>query len=129
LGLRGAGALEAIGGQRQQMGQRGMDLAYQDFLEQRDLPMERVGFMSDIVRGLPMSQRLTQTDRGPADIYQPSGLAQIAGAYGTIKGLTEEARGGRVRRYAGGRVRRYANGGLARVRDMMDLSPAEMSYA
>ena len=122
LGLRGAGALEAIGGQRQQMGQRSADLAYQDFLEQRDLPMERVGFMSDIVRGLPMGQRLTTTERGPADVYQPSGLAQIAGAYGTIKGLTEEARGGYIRG--------YAKGGLARIREMMmDPNSEVLAYA
>jgi len=126
LGLRGAGALEAVGAQRQQMGQRGLDLAYGDFQEQRDLPFNRLGFMSDIVRGLPMSQRLTQTDRGPADIYQPSGLAQIAGAYGTVKGLTE-ARGGRIRRpYARG-GRRYARGGLARIREM--LNPEVVAYA
>jgi hypothetical protein len=123
LGLRGAGALEAVGAQRQQQGQRGMDLAYQDFLEQRDLPFERLGFMSDVVRGLPMGQRVTATERGPADIYQPSGLAQIAGAYGTVKGLTEAR---------GGRIRRYAKGGLARAREILDLKPEdywEVSYA
>ncbi len=118
MGLRGAGALEAVGAQRQQQGQRGMDLAYQDFLEQRDLPFERLGFMSDVVRGLPMGQRVTATERGPAAVYQPSGLSQIAGAYGTYRGLTEEARGGRVRR-------RYAKGGLARAREIIDLSPED----
>ncbi len=125
MGLRGAGALEAVGAQRQQMGQRGMDLAYRDFLEQRDLPFERLGFMSDIVRGMPMGQRTTVTERGPAEVYQPSGLAQMAGAYGTIRGLQEEdARGGYVRG--------YAKGGLARAREIIDLNPDdywEVSYA
>jgi hypothetical protein len=121
LGLRGAGALEGIGATRQQQEQRGLDLAYQDFQEQRDLPFDRLSFMSDIVRGLPMGGRETTTERGPASIYQPSPLSQVIGGAGVYKALTE-ARGGRVRR-----VRRYAKGGLARVRDMM--SPTEMSYA
>lgn len=124
LGLRGAGALETIGAQRQQMGQRSADLAYRDFLEQRNLPMERVGFMSDIVRGLPMSQRLQTTDRGPADVYQPSGLAQIGGAYGMFRGLQEEEDA------RGGYVRGYAKGGLARIREMMmDPNPEVLAYA
>lgn len=118
LGLRGAGALEAVGAQRRGLGQAGLDLAYGDFREQRALPFERLGFMSDVVRGLPMGQRLTTTERGPADVYQPSPLSQGIGAYGVYRGLTgdrEEARGGYIRG--------YAKGGLARAVDVIDLSP------
>ena len=105
-GIRDAATLEAIGMQQQQLGQAGLTMAHQDFLEQRDLPIDRVKFMSDIVRGLPTGTSTTTRDFGPASIYQPSGLAQIAGAYGTYKGLKgENARGGRV----------YARGGLAMV--------------
>jgi hypothetical protein len=107
LGYGDAAAMEAIGAERQGMAQRGMDLAYGDFREQRDLPMDRVKFMSDIVRGLPTETATTRTDYGPADIYQPSGLSQIVGAYGTYQGL-KNADGGYIRR-----PNRYAHGGLA----------------
>lgn len=105
LGYADAAALEAIGRTRRDLGQRSLDTAYGDFREQRDLPMDRVKFMSDIVRGLPTSTSTTRQDYGPADTYQPSGLSQIIGAYGTYKGLTE-AEGGYI-------PRRYSEGGLA----------------
>jgi hypothetical protein len=106
LGAIDAASLEAIGNARQQQGQRSLDLAYGDFQEQRDLPLRRVGFMSDIIRGLPASAiggTKTTTEVGPASIYQPSGLSQIAGAYGVYKGL-KEARGGGVRAAEGGYI-------------------------
>ena len=106
LGYTDAAALEGIGQQEQQLGQRGLDLAYQDFLEQRDLPFERLGFMSNIIRGLPYSRQIQQQEYGPASVYQPSGLSQIIGAYGTYKGLTE-AEGGYIE------PEQYAEGGLA----------------
>ncbi len=87
MGLTDAAALAEIGRQTRGMDQASMDLAYADFLEQRDLPFQRLGFMSDIVRGLPSQRTLTRTDVGPADIYQPSPLSQLAGAYGVYRGL------------------------------------------
>lgn len=114
FGMRDAAALEAIGRQQQELGQRGLDLAYEDFREQRDLPFERLGFMSEIVRGLPTSERARTTERAPASAYQPSPLSQLIGAYGTYRGLTGSARGGRVRR---------AHGGLARA--TIDLAPED----
>ena len=87
MGMRDIGMLEAIGQQRQALGQRGLDLAYQDFLQQRDLPFERLGFMSDIIRGLPMQRTRQVQETGPAQVYQPSPLQQIIGAYGAGRGL------------------------------------------
>ena len=120
LGLRGAAAMEAIGQQEQALGQQSLDLAYKDFLEQRDLPFARTRYMSEILRGLPPSAvptAATTTERGPAQVYQPSGLAQIAGAYGTYRGLT----GAR-----GGEVKKYQMGGLAAAQDdVIDLGPTE----
>ena len=115
LGMTDAAALESIGQQEQAQAQAGMDLAYRDFLEQRDLPFERTGFMSDIIRGLPYSRQTQRQDYGPASVYQPSGLSQIIGAYGTYKGLTEEAEGGYIDHDTGRYVEPYAKGGLAVV--------------
>ena len=97
MGLTDAAAMEGIGAQQQGQTQRSMDLAYQDFLEQRNLPFDRVAFMNAAIRGLPMDTFTTRTDYGPADIYQPSPLSQIVGAYGVYRGMNPRdggARGG-----------------------------------
>ncbi len=110
MGAFDAASLEALGAQRRGLGQSSLDLAYEDFLRQRDYPREQIGFMSDIIRGIPSSavpRTTTTTETGPADIYQPSGLSQILGAYSTYKGLTE------------------ARGGLARAKDVIDLPASE----
>ena len=114
MGLTDAAALEAIGAQMQGLDQRALDLAYSDFLEQRDLPFDRLAFMSNLIRGLPMDRTVTRTDVGPAQVYQPSPLLQIAGAYGVYRGLNPrgEAEGG----YIEGEyddVTDYAEGGYA----------------
>ena len=87
------------GGQQQQQTQRGLDTAYQDFLNQQNYPYKQLGFMSDLIRGLPLGQKSTST------LYEGSGdtLGQLAGlgmgAYGMSKMMAE---GGLA--YAGGGV-------------------------
>jgi hypothetical protein len=112
LGLQGAGALgqlgqtqfsqqqqamqaqAAAGQQQQQREQTALDQAYQDFLSQRGQPYQQIAFMSDILRGGPLSQTTYQQFQAP-----PSFLGQVAGA-----GLT----------YAGARqAGLFAAGGLA----------------
>lgn len=108
MGLTDAAAMEGIGAQQQGQTQRSMDLAYQDFLEQRNLPFDRLAFMNQIVRGLPMDTFTTRSDYGPADVYQPSPLSQIVGAYGVYRGMNpREAEGGYID------VDDYAEGGYA----------------
>ena len=88
MGLTDAASMEAIGQQTRGMDQASLDLAYADFLEQRQLPFDRASWMSEIIRGLPPQGRTTtRTDVGPASIYQPSPLSQLAGAYGVYRGL------------------------------------------
>lgn len=106
LGALDAASLESIGASRQGLAQRSLDTAYGDFKEERDLPLSRTAYMSDIIRGLPASAiggTKSTTEVGPASIYQPSGLSQIAGAYGVYKGL-KEARGGYVNAAEGGYI-------------------------
>jgi hypothetical protein len=112
LGYTDAAALEAIGRQMQGMDQASIDLAYQDFLEQRDLPWQRLGQMSELIRGLPPSfvpRSQTRTDVGPASVYQPSPLSQVIGGYGVYRGMNPrgEAEGGYIDPEG------YAIGGLA----------------
>lgn len=98
MGLTDAAALEGIGAQIQGLDQRALDLAYQDFLEQRQLPFDRLAFMSDIIRGIQVPRTTTRTDVGPAQVYQPSPLSQLVGAYGVYRGLNPggQAEGGYI---------------------------------
>jgi hypothetical protein len=121
MGLTDAAALEGVGAQQQALNQRSLDTAYNDFVEQRDLPFDRLGFMNQMIRGLPYTRVTDRTETGPADYYGPSPLSQIAGAYGTYRGLTDQAEGGYIEGdyedvtgYAqGGPVQEYGIGGLA----------------
>lgn len=79
MGYTDTAALEAIGQQQQALGQRNLDVAYQDFQAQRDYPKSQLGFLSNLVRGQPYSQTTNTTSTGPASTYQPSGLSQILG--------------------------------------------------
>ena len=134
MGMMDAAQMEAIGAQRRGLEQGSMDLAYQDFLEQRELPWQRLGQMSELIRGLPPSfvPRVTQrTDVGPASVYQPSPLSQLVGGYGVYRGLKGDAEGGYIDGdgYAeGGYIypQEYGIGGLATAawRGMYDLGKA-----
>jgi hypothetical protein len=85
MGYADTAALEAIGQQQQNLGQRSLDTRYQDFIAQRNYPREQVGFMSNIVRGVPYSQTTNTVSNAPASTYQPSGLAQIIGGLSAVR--------------------------------------------
>ena len=78
LGLTGAAAVESIGQQEQALTQRSLDLAYQDFQRQRDDPYNKIAFINAAVRGLELPSRTVTESTGPANVYTPSVLAQIA---------------------------------------------------
>lgn len=68
--------LEQIGSQRQQLGQKSADLAYQDFLAQREYPYEQVQRLAAI-GGQPSAQGTGSTSTtapGPSKIGQIGGL-------------------------------------------------------
>ena len=79
----------AYGGQQQALQQQGLDQAYQDFLNQQNYPYKQLGFMSDMIRGLPVGQVSTQQLYTP----DPSAAQTIgaigAGAYGLSKFMAE----------------------------------------
>jgi hypothetical protein len=89
MGYGDAAAMEAVGRTQRGMGQQSMDLAYQDFMRQQNYPRETIDWMSGVIRGLP-SERYTQYQQtGPADIYQPSPLSQLASVGTGIYGLSQ----------------------------------------
>ena len=77
--------MQAGAGQQQQaQDQRGLDMAYQDFLSQRGHPQQQLAFMSDILRGGPLSQTTYQQYQAP-----PSFAAQLGGAGLTYLGARQ----------------------------------------
>ena len=122
--LQGAGQLGALGGQQfgqemdinrlqQQVGaqqqalrQQGLTQAYQDFLNEQNYPYKQLGFMSDMIRGLPLGQQSTR------QLYEPPGsmIGQLGGIGTGLLGLSSAAKtfGGFAE---GGEVQGYADGG------------------
>lgn len=113
-GLRDAAALEAIGGTQQQQGQKGMDLAYEDFVAQRDYDKNQTRYVSELARGFPqpVSTATTVTAPGtpaPSPVSQLGGLA--LGGYGLSKLLKKGGRVTPMRSIGGMKMaKRYANG-------------------
>lgn len=108
------------GAQQQDLQQRGLTQAYQDFQNQQNYPYKQLGFMSDMIRGLPLGQQTT------SQMYEAEpGMAQQIGSIGMgAMGLSKfMAEGGEVKGYArGGGVDSQEN-----VKNIVDsLSPQQM---
>lgn len=75
----------AYGGQQQALEQQGLSQAYQDFQNQQNYPYKQLGFMSDMIRGLPLGQQSTK------QVYEPeAGLgSQLLGAGTAAYGLSK----------------------------------------
>lgn len=77
--------------QQQQQSQNILNNQYQDFLNFQNAPYKQMGFMSDILRGLPLTQQ-------SATMYQtpPSLGSQLIGAGTAAAGFAMRAKGGSV---------------------------------
>ena len=120
LGQTQFGQQQAINAAQQQVGaiqqaqaQQGLDLSYQDFLKQRNYPYQQLAFMSDMTRGIPLSQSAQQIYTAPPSaVSQLGGLGMSAlGIYGMSGGFRGGgmAKGGPVKMAQGGLA--YATGG------------------
>ena len=89
LGVSNIGALEAAGQAQQQQTQRSLDLAYQDFLEQRGWDKDQIAFLNNAIRGLQIPTTQSTQAYGPTSVYQPSPLSQMAQGAATAYGLTK----------------------------------------
>tara|TARA_R110002012_G_scaffold81187_2_gene205566 strand:+ start:15255 stop:16076 length:822 start_codon:yes stop_codon:yes gene_type:complete len=87
MGVQDINTLLGIGGLTQQMGQQGLDFARQNALQKMSEPFQRIGFLSDLFRGVPSAQQtVTTTTPSPSTGSQLAGLGiaglGYAGAYG-----------------------------------------------
>ena len=85
-----AGALQ------QAQEQRGLDIGYQQYQDSLNYPYKQLGFMSDIYRGLPMSQSAQSMYQNPSMISQAAGLGTAGmGIYGMYN-MMNKAEGGAI---------------------------------
>ena len=89
------------GGQQQQQMQNILGAQYQSWLDQQNQPYKQMGFMSDIIRGAPLSQM-------GSTVYSaaPSAVSQLGGLAATAYGASMKAKGGSIKE------QRFAKGGV-----------------
>ena len=107
-------ALQQAGAQQQALAQQQLTNQYQDFLNQMNYPYQQLGFMSDILRGMPTTGITTQQQyqAQPSMFSQIAGLGLGLGALGKGFNLFKE----------GGEVKGYADGGMIDPADAL-MSP------
>ena len=117
------GQMSAMGAQQQALEQQKINQAIQDYATQQQYPQMQLGFMSNMLRGLPMQAQTTQG-------YQaaPNALSQIAGlgtagigAYGLGKATGAFKAGGQVSEPSAQQLANTGLGGLA-LSNIMDQS-------
>jgi hypothetical protein len=71
-------AQQQAGAQQQALAQQGLTQAYQDFLNQQRYPYQQLGFMSDILRGIPATASAqSQYQAPPSPMSTFAGLGQL----------------------------------------------------
>jgi hypothetical protein len=89
-------ALEAVGNTQQQQGQKSLDMAYNDFMQQRDYPNQQLSMLNALIRGLPYGTQSNYQNVGPASQYGASPLSQMIGGYSLLNAFSGKAEGGKV---------------------------------
>jgi hypothetical protein len=101
------GLQNQFGLQQQQQAQNLLNTQYEDYTNAQNYPYKQMGFMSDILRGLPTAQTGASMYQAPPTTIQ--NLASLGlGAAGISKLM---ANGGAVRSYANGGITQLAGGG------------------
>jgi len=112
-----------LGGLQQQQEQRGLDVGYQNFLDQKNYPYQNLSYMSNLIRGTPMGMSTSsQVYQGAPSTLQTMGALGM-GAYGLkqlgmLGGGAKE--GGLMQSYADGGVVGYDEGGMTVMQKFND---------
>jgi hypothetical protein len=99
--------LNKFGGQQQQLEQQKINQAIQDYATQQQYPMLQLGFMSNMLRGLPMQAQTTQMYQA-----QPTALQQGIGTVGALGSLYGA---GALGKKEGGHIKAYREGGITQA--------------
>lgn len=128
-------AQQQVGAVQQAQAQQALDLGYQDFLKQRNYPYQQLAFMSDMLRGLPLSQSAQQIYTAPPSLGSQLGGLGMAGLgiYGMSGGFRGR-KGGlpqdfeKVKGYAtGGDIKMMSTEQLEALLDNPSLNPLEIA--
>ena len=96
--------------QQQAQMQKDVDTKYQDFLNYQNYPYKQIGFMSDIIRGAPLTQTGSSVYQAPPSTAQ--NVASLGLGAAGISKLIGSAEGGLTRSMANGGVAMSNGGGL-----------------
>jgi hypothetical protein len=93
------GIQNQMGTQQQQQVQNLLNVGYQNYTNEQNDPYKKIGFMSDIVRGAPMSGLGSSVyQQQPSMLNQVAGLGTAAaGLYGAYTKATDHAKGGTIK--------------------------------
>ena len=88
MNIRDINAMMGIGSLQQQQGQRGLDIAYGDFQQQQQYPYEQLGFVSNMLQGVPYSEttKVSGQPAGPGAVQGIAGLGMAAYGQGWFGG-------------------------------------------
>ena len=79
-----ASGLLSAGEARRQLDQMALDMAFADFIDQREMPFQRLNFAIGALRGIPFETTTTQLNRGSQFIQSPSVYGQTLGGLGSL---------------------------------------------
>lgn len=119
--LTGAGALQSAGQAQRGMGQSNLDVAYQDFLNQRDWEMNQLKNYASILQGSPIGavtsgqQTTTSTVPGPSATQNIAGLGTIGLSGYMLADQLFGKRGGLVHEKGITSIKKYAEGGMVQA--------------
>ena len=101
------GLQSQMGKQQQELEQQKINQAIQNYAIQQQYPMMQLGFMSNMLRGLPLQAQTTQLYQA-----QPSTTQQAVGLLGAGASLFGRKEGGAIKEYREGGIVGYAPGGV-----------------
>ena len=79
-----ASGLITAGQARRELDQRGLDMAYGDYLEQRNYPQEQLNFALGALQGVPYETRTIGLEQGQQYVQSPSIYGQTIGGLGSL---------------------------------------------
>lgn len=87
LDLQRLGAMAGVGAERRGLMQRGLDLGYEDFLRQQAYGREQLGYLSNLLQGVPIQPGSTVSTFGRVPSAGEQALGAGLGALGLYQAL------------------------------------------
>ena len=83
-GLQEASGLITAGEAKRQLDQMALDLAYSDYVEQREYPFQMINFALGALQGVPYETRTIGLEQGQQFVQNPSVYGQTIGGLGSL---------------------------------------------